>query len=93
MAPKSQEQREKEVENLMNQFLELGISIDHPSTQEFIKITKEFAEKGYGASGILKFPEYNRDMHYILSTQSHILSRIILKDTNANKPKISLVRK
>jgi hypothetical protein len=76
---KDEEARKKEVDHLMGQFLELGISEDHPSTKAFQLITKGFIEHGWSASGILKFPEYSRDMHYVLSTQGHVTSTIMLR--------------
>jgi hypothetical protein len=76
----------------MNQFLELGISIDHPNSQEFIKIAKEFKELGYSTSGTLKFPEYERKLIYLFSSQPHIQSNVNFKFTGDVKPKITLER-
>ena len=90
---KTAEERSNEVENLMNQFLDLGISIEHPSTQQFIKIAKEFKENGQSMSGTLKFPEYERKMIYLFSSQPHIQSNINFKFTGDVKPKITLERR
>ncbi len=90
---KTLEERSNEVENLMNQFLDLGISIEHPNTQEFIKIAKQFKEIGQSMSGTLKFPEYERKMIYLFSCQPHIQSNINFKFTGETKPKITLERR
>lgn len=89
-AKKTQEQRQSEVDKLLEQFLELGIPLEIPGTQEFIKITKEFVQQGYSSSGIIKFPEYNRILEYVLSLQPHIVSRAIFVNT-AKKPSVNLV--
>ena len=91
---KSLEERSKEVENISNQFLELGISMEYPGTQEFFKICKEFQINAISASGTIKFPVYNRLMRYIFSTQPHVTSRMILEHVaqkQQNKNSISLV--
>ncbi len=78
---KSCEQCAKEIETLMNQVLEFGFPLDHPSIQEFIKITKEFEknpETG-ACSGVLKLSGFQRNLVYILSKQPHIISRITLE--------------
>lgn len=93
MSQKTQKEREKEVSMLMEQFLELGISIEHPSTQEFIKIAKGFKDNGWSAQGVLKFKEYERKMEYLFTNQPHITSGIVLKYTGDIKPKIDLVTK
>lgn len=87
------EERSAEVEKLMNQFLELGISIEHPNTQEFIKIAKEFQDCGQSMTGMLKFPEYERKLVYLFSSQPHIQSNVNFKYTGETKPKISLERR
>jgi len=86
MQQKNPEQRKLEVENLMEQFLELGFSLEHPSTQQFIKIAKEFQTNGWSAQGVLKFREYERNMHYLFTNQPHISCSIQLKYTGDLKP-------
>ena len=78
--------RELEVENLTNQFLELGFALEHPGVQEFVSITKDYI-KGIGSSGIIRFDEYDRHMNYIFSMQPHVESRIVLEYTKKKKPK------
>lgn len=89
---KTEQQRQDEVYKLMDQFLELGFSIEHPSTKEFMKIAKEFKDNGWSAQGILKFREYERNMYYLFTNQPHIASSIQLKFTGQMKPKIDIVR-
>lgn len=89
---KTEKERHDEVFRLIDQFLELGFSIEHPCTKEFMKIAKEFKEHGWSAQGVLKFKEYERNMHYLFTNQPHIASSIQLKFTGAIKPKIDLVR-
>ena len=85
-AKKSPEQRQSEVDHLMDQFLELGFPLELPGTQEFIKITKDFVQHGQSASGTIKFPEYHRVMEYIFSMQPHVVSRVNITST-IKKPK------
>lgn len=89
---KTEQERQEETYKLMDQFLELGFSIEHPSTQQFLKIAKEFKEHGWSAQGILRFREYERNMYYLFTNQPHIASSIQLKFTGQLKPKIDIVR-
>jgi hypothetical protein len=81
---KNPETRQREVESLMSQFLELGIPLDEPGTQEFIKITKDFVDNCIGSSGTIKFTEFDRNMKYIFSTQPHVESRIVLEHVSGS---------
>ncbi len=76
---KSEEKRKQEVQTIMDKFLDLGFPLDHPGTQEFIKISNDFINYGYGASGTINFKEFDRIMEYIFSMQPHIESRVSLK--------------
>ena len=91
--PKTFEKRQQESEKLLNEFLELGIALDHPGTQKFIKCIKEFTDNGIGSSGIILFEEYERVMQYIFSMQQHVDSRVVLQQIPSKKPKINLVTK
>jgi hypothetical protein len=76
---KSPEKRQEEVQIIMEKFLDLGFPLDHPGTQTFIKITNDFVNHGYNASGTINFKEFGRVMEYIFSMQPHIESRVALK--------------
>lgn len=82
---KTYDERKQEVGKLINQFLELGISLEHTSTQQIIKIAKDFENHGWSANGTLKFPEYDRKMIYLFSSQPHIQSYINLHYTGHKK--------
>lgn len=86
------EKREQEVESLTNQFMELGFPLDHPGVQEFIKRTKDFVFNNIGSSGTIRFDEFDRHMKYILSTQPHIESRMVLEYTKKKQPKITIMK-
>jgi hypothetical protein len=59
------EERQIEVDKIYVKLQELGI----PDIMlgEFPKITKDFAEHGIGASGIIKIPDIERELVYLLS--------------------------
>ena len=76
---KTLEKRQKEVQTIMEKFLDLGFPLDHLGTQLFIKITKDFVNHGIGASGTINFKEFGRIMEYIFSMQPHIESRVALR--------------
>lgn len=84
---KTAEKRAEEIESIMNQFLEIGIPIETPGVQEFIKKTKSFAEDGVGDSGSIRFEEYDRVLRYVLSTQAHVESRAVLESTKKARSK------
>ena len=58
---KSAEKRKEEVQTIMEKFLDLGFPLDHPGTQLFIKVTNDFVNHGYSASGTINFKEYILD--------------------------------
>jgi hypothetical protein len=76
---KTLEKRQHEVDSLMKQFLDLGFPLEHESTKEVFKIFKDFEHNGNGSSGVIRFTEFDRVMRYILSTQPHIESRVMLE--------------
>lgn len=76
---KTPEVRAKEVEHIMEQFTELGLPLEHPGVQEFIKITKDFEMNGVSASGKIKLTGYKRQIDYLYSQKVYITSRIILE--------------
>lgn len=76
---KTSEQREAEVENLMQQFMDFGFPLDNEGVQEFIKRTKQFVDSGLSDSGKIKLNGFNRILIYVFSKQPHITSRITLQ--------------
>lgn len=74
---KTKEQRAIEVENIMQQFLDLGLPLE--SVQGFIKVAKEFEEYGYSATGKINLVGFQRVIAYKFSTQPHIVSSIKLE--------------
>lgn len=83
---KTLEKRQQEVDNIMKQFLNLGFPIDHEGVQEFFKLVKDFEQNNISLSGTIKFPEFDRRMQYILSSQPHIESRVMLEYTGKKPP-------
>jgi hypothetical protein len=76
---KTKEEREREVDQLMQQFMDFGFPLDHEGVQEFIKITKEFMYDGVSCSGTIQLTGFQRVLKYILSKRPHIVSRIVLE--------------
>lgn len=77
---KTKEQRVQEVATIMQKFNEFGLPIEHEALREFVKIAQGFADNGYAASGRLKLTGFSRNLVYLLSTQPHITSHIILEN-------------
>lgn len=88
---KAAEKRQQEVESMMEKFLELGFPLEEPGVQEFVKVTRDYSENGIGSSGIIRFDAHNRIMKYILSTQPHVESRMLLEYTG-KKPKVTVMK-
>jgi hypothetical protein len=76
---KTPEQRAAEVDHIMEQFTELGLPLEHPGVQEFIKISKDFETHGISASGKIKLSGFKRQIDYLFSQKVYITSRIILE--------------
>jgi hypothetical protein len=62
---RTQEERHAEVEKIMAKFQELGIP--EVMLADFPTIAKNFIETGLSASGIMKLPEIQRELIYLLS--------------------------
>lgn len=77
-ATKTKDQRAREVEPIVNEFLQLGIPIDHPGSQEFFKVCKLFETEGVSGSGAIKLGGFKRIVVYVLSTQPHVASSVRL---------------
>lgn len=76
---KSQNQRLDEIIEIYKKLNELGLNIDICGINEFKKIANEFVKNNISSSGKIKIPEIERELIYILSTQSHIISSVSLK--------------
>jgi len=76
---KTQEQRSEEVENIMKQFMDFGLPLDHTGVQEFISISKDFVNDGIGSSGLIKLTGFKRVLEYKYSNSPHITSSVVLK--------------
>ncbi len=75
---KTRQQRAEEVEPIMDQFLQLGIPIDHPGSQEFFKVCRLFESEGVSASGGIKLFGFKRIVVFVLSNQPHVKSNVRL---------------
>lgn len=62
---RTREERQLEVDKIMEKLQELGIS--EVMLGDFPAITMEFIEFGTGASGIINIPDIQRDLVYLLS--------------------------
>lgn len=75
---KTKQQREEEVEPIIQEFLNLGIPIDHPGSQEFFKVCRLFEAEGVSASGGIKLFGFKRVVVFVLSNQPHVKSSVRL---------------
>lgn len=78
--PKSKDVRTTEVENIMEQFIDLGLPLEHEGVQEFIKISRDFEENGFPASGTIKLTGFKRILEYKYTTRPYITSGIVLRN-------------
>jgi hypothetical protein len=62
---RTREERQAEVDKIMDKIHELGIP--EVMLGDFPAIIKDFIELGIGASGIIYIPDINRDLVYLLS--------------------------
>jgi hypothetical protein len=76
---KTETQRKAEVDHILQQFNEFGISSEHEGVQRFMKIAKDFETHGYTASGVVKLVGIQRDILYVFSQQLHITSNVTLQ--------------
>lgn len=62
---RTMEERQTEIEKIFTKLQELGITRE--MVTKFNKITNNYIEFGYGASGIIELPELHRELVYLLS--------------------------
>jgi len=75
---RTREEREKELEPVLNKILELGLSIEFESVAKFYEIVENFIETGNPYSGIIKVPEVKREFQCLLSNNKKHQITIIL---------------
>lgn len=78
--PKTIGERISEMKNIYLQMYDLGID-EHvcEGMRQFKEVANRFVKEGIGASGRIQLHEINRDLVYILSTQPHVVSSVVLK--------------
>lgn len=76
---KTKAERVKEVITILKKFRELEIPDETPALLEFKEVTRDFIETGYGSSGKIKMPEYDRIIQYILTNHNLKESSVTLK--------------
>jgi len=62
---RTMEERQTEIDKIFTKLQELGITRE--MVGEFNKIANDYIEFGYGASGIIKILEIDRELVYLLS--------------------------
>jgi len=72
-------ERFEEIKEIYKKLNDLGLNIDINGIKEFKVIANDFVKNSISASGKIKIPEIGRELIYILSTQSHIVSYVSLK--------------
>jgi len=75
---KTKEERESEVKSMKNKIEELGLSTELPGIAELYQALNDFLENGISHSGKTKIPEYNREVHYILTKSKNKQSTLSL---------------
>lgn len=76
--PKTREQRELEVQHIIDQLEQLGLTSKLPGIAKLMKIMDDYIQTGNGASGKIKLPEAERTIHYIFSIRKHIEPKVSL---------------
>jgi hypothetical protein len=73
---RTMEERQLEVDKVFIKLQELGITRE--MVEEFDKISQNFIEFGYGASGAIKMPELHRKLVYLLTNdKKHQISTML----------------
>lgn len=62
---RTKEERQEEIDKVYTKLQELGITRE--MVGEFNKISSDYIEFGYSASGSVRIPEANRNLMYLLS--------------------------
>ena len=73
---KTLEVRASEVSQFKSKFAELGMTAEDEGIAKLVKFLDEFESRGYGASGILKFPHWCMVCQFKFSTQPNVVSEI-----------------
>lgn len=76
---KSQVQRISEIMEIKEQLKKLGFPNEYSAIKEFDRRTNQYVKDGVSWSGKIKFPEYKRELHVILTTQDHLSCNAVLK--------------
>lgn len=75
---KIKDQREKEI-NEIKEKLELhGLSSSFENIEKLYEIFDKYIEDGFPDTGIIPLPGLKREIHYILSSKSHIINSVNL---------------
>jgi hypothetical protein len=80
-APKTREEREREVAKLSEEVKSLGIPED--DMQPLFDVLDRFATEGEGYSGVVKLPQFNLAFVVKLSLQAHVHSGMRLTSLSA----------
>lgn len=76
---KTEDERKKEILNIMNKMNSLGLSSEYPGIKEFYTICKEYIKTGEGSNGKVKLLGLKRVLEYILATRSGVECSVNLK--------------
>lgn len=76
---KTQVERIKEVIEIKKQINNIGFPKEYEPLKEFDNHTNLYVKEGIAWSGKIKFPEYGRCLHVILTTKQHLYCNAILK--------------
>lgn len=85
---KSITDRIEEVKLIYEKLTSLGLNTGIcPDIQEFKDIANVFVKEGLSSSGKINLQDIDRELIYIFSNKSHIISSVILKYIKPNKIK------
>ena len=76
---KTPETRKHEVKEIRNRINELGIPESLSAIQKLYILANDFEQNGYGSSGKIKIPEYNRVIYYKFCLTATVPSELLLK--------------
>ena len=76
---KTKEQREKEINEIKEKLESHGLSSSFENINKLYNIFDKYIEDGISDTGKLPLPGLKREIHYILTSKSHIVNNICLK--------------
>ncbi len=77
---RTKEDRQREIQVVLDKFKELGINQEMGGIAEFVDIAKLFIEDGISCSGKIAVHVLNRNLHYLLSNNKKHEIQVLLRE-------------